>query len=92
MAPSFRGYVLAVFVPQPAWRFALPGSFIGAYVAMLLWIAGFNYNAANVAGILNQTSTLLTVLLATLFLREPLTQRRAVAVMLAFGGSVLVLV
>jgi len=84
--------ILAVFRPQPAWKFAVPGALLGTYLATLVWIAGFKYNTASVASILNQTSTIFIVLLAAVFLDEPLTRRRALAVALAFGGSVLVVV
>ncbi|MBI3179905.1 MAG: DMT family transporter [Deltaproteobacteria bacterium] len=87
-----RAQVRHAFTPQPAWRYALPGAFLGTYVSLLFWIAGFKYTAANIAALLNQTNTILVVVWATLFLREPLTVRTSVAVVLACAGSVLVLI
>jgi drug/metabolite transporter (DMT)-like permease len=39
--------------------------------------------------VLNQLSTIFVIILATLFLREKLTWRKAVAVVLGFGGGIL---
>jgi drug/metabolite transporter (DMT)-like permease len=80
------------FRNRSAWRFAIPGSIAGAWLALLFWIAGFKFAPANEAAILNQTSTLMVVLLAAAFLDERLTLRRAVAVTLGFAGSVLAVV
>ena len=83
--------VLAALKPQRTWRFALPGAVIGTYAALLFWIAGFKYAPAGVSAILNQTSTLFIVVLAALFLRERLNTRLVVAVVMAFAGSVIVI-
>jgi len=88
---SLRSEVAFAFSRHAGQRFALPGAFLGTYVALLLWIAGFKYTSASVAGILNQTSTLFVVVLAAVFLQERLTTRRVLAVGLGFGGSLLVL-
>lgn len=77
------------FTPSRAWRFTLPATVIGTYVSMLLWVAGFKYTDAMVAGILNQTSTVFTLAAATLFLREPLTARRVLAMALGIAGALL---
>jgi drug/metabolite transporter (DMT)-like permease len=84
-----RRQVAAAFVPKAIWRFALPGSIVGTYLALLFWIAGFKYTEAITASILNQMSTLLVVLLAALFLRERLTGRKLLAVLLGSIGSIL---
>ncbi|MBN2359509.1 MAG: EamA family transporter, partial [Deltaproteobacteria bacterium] len=64
----------------------------GAYFALVLWILGFKYAAASVAGVINQTSTILVLLLATVFLGEPLTRRKVIAIGMGFAGAVLVIV
>jgi drug/metabolite transporter (DMT)-like permease len=86
-----RRATYAAFRPQPAWRFAVPGAFLGTYVSLLCWIAAFKYADAGIAALLNQTSTMFIVLLAALFLGERLTARIMVAVGLALTGSVIVL-
>ena len=80
----------SVFQPSPAWRFSLPASVLGTYVAMIFWIAGFKYAQATIAAILNQTSTIIALILATLILKEPFTKRKAVAAVLALGGVLVV--
>lgn len=82
---------VAAFKPQAAWRYAVPGAFLGTYLSLLFWIAAFKYSSAGVAALLNQTSTLFIVILAAIFLREPLTGRVLLAVGLALTGSVVVL-
>lgn len=81
----------AVFRPSRAWRFSLPGTLIGSYVALLLWIAGMKHTAASTAAILNQTSTIYVLVLASLLLHEPFGWRRALAAALALTGVVCVL-
>jgi drug/metabolite transporter (DMT)-like permease len=89
-APTRRD-TLRAFRPQRGWKFAVPGSALGAYVALILWITGFKYSSASIAAILNQTSSLFIILFAALFLREPLSGVQGLAALSAFAGSVLVL-
>lgn len=88
---ALRTQFITALRPNRAWRYAIPGSVVGAYGAILLWIAGFKYTTAMLASILNQTSTLWVVLLAALFLRERLTVTKVFAVGLGFLGSLVVL-
>jgi drug/metabolite transporter (DMT)-like permease len=85
------GRVWTIFRPAPAWKWLVPACVLGAYVSLLLWVAGFKHthNAA-VAAVLNQTSTIFALLLATLALREPFGRRKLAAVSLAFTGVLLV--
>ena len=83
---------LAVFVPSRIWWFAIPGSFFGAYLALVVWVGGMKYSQAITASILNQMSTLLVVLLAAVFLKEALTWQKIVAMVLGVVGSVLALI
>ena len=87
-----RRKLFAGFRPGPVWKWAVPGAFLGAYLSMLLWIAGFKYTEAAIAGILNQTSTIFAVLLAAVFLGETLTRRKLLAMSLTLGGVVVVTV
>jgi drug/metabolite transporter (DMT)-like permease len=88
---SDRKSVYAAFRPQPAWRWMLSGTFVGSYLSLMCWLAGFKYAKAGVAALLNQTSTVLIVLLAAAFLKEPLTRLKLLAVTMAFAGAALVL-
>lgn len=76
--------------PSAAWRTSLPATFLGSYLAMIFWVAGFKYAKASIAGVLNQTSTLFALLLAALILKEPLTRRKGAAALIAVAGVILV--
>ena len=87
-----RQVLFASLVGHGAWRHALPAAFLGNVLAMTLWVAAFKYTSVSSAAILNQTSTIFVVLLATWVLKETFTQRRLVGTVLAFSGAVMVLV
>jgi drug/metabolite transporter (DMT)-like permease len=82
---------LNLFRPHAAWKFSLPGAILGSYLALILWIGGMKYTSASSAGILNQTSTIHTLVFASLFLKEPFTKRKGLAASLAMLGILLVL-
>lgn len=73
-----------------SWRYTISGSVVGAYGAMVIWLAGMKYAPVSIASALNQTSNVFVVILASVFLREPLTPRRIGAISLAFIGALLV--
>jgi drug/metabolite transporter (DMT)-like permease len=83
--------VYAAFRPQPAWKWMLGGSVFGSYLSLMAWLAGFRYAQAGVVALLNQTSTVLIIILAAIFLKEPLTRLKLLAVAMAFAGAALVL-
>jgi drug/metabolite transporter (DMT)-like permease len=84
--------VARCFRPSREWRVLVPAAVIGAYLAMVLWIAGMKYTFASTASVLNQTSAIFTLILATVFLRERLTVRKSLAILLGFaGGAIAVL-
>jgi drug/metabolite transporter (DMT)-like permease len=82
---------LAVLRPSPAWRAMIPAAVLGSWLSMLLWVGGFKYTDAATAAVLNQTTTVFTLLLARIMLGEPLTGRRIAAVLLGFSGALCVL-
>ncbi len=90
MLPSQRRGVAACFRPGRHWWVMLPGSVMGGYCAMIVWILGFKYTQAGIASVLNQTSIFFVLVLATVFLKERLTVRRVLAVAIGFAGAVLV--
>jgi drug/metabolite transporter (DMT)-like permease len=73
------------------WRRLLLAAFVGQYLAMLLWLAGYKFTQASVAAILNETSSAFIVLLAWAWLREPLHRRALAGVGLTLGGVALML-
>ncbi|MBN1512311.1 MAG: DMT family transporter [Phycisphaerae bacterium] len=85
-----RKAVASVFRPSPSWRFTVPASVLGSFLSYLLWIAGFKYAAAATVAILNQTSVIFAIILATIVLHEPFTRRKGLAVSLAIAGILVV--
>jgi drug/metabolite transporter (DMT)-like permease len=57
---------------------------------MICWIGGMKHVEVSVATTLNQLSTIFIFVLAIVFLKEPLTWRRTLAIGLAFCGGLLV--
>ncbi len=88
-SPSRRRH-FAAFRPTSVWRLSVPGSVLGMYLALILWMAGFKFANASIAAILNQTSIIFAIILASLILKEPFTRRRLLATTLAFAGVVVV--
>ena len=86
---SDRRIILGVLVPSSVWKIALPASIVGNYMAMLAWLAGFKYTLVSVAAILNQLSTIFTFVLAAIFLKEPVTLPRMIAIVMAVCGALL---
>ena len=89
LLPS-RRKIFSNFRPVPSWKYMIPGTVIGSFLGLILWIAGMKYTQAGVAAILNQTSSVHIIILATIFLREPLTRRKIAALVLALVGIVMV--
>lgn len=89
VSPRRREY-LDAFRPAPSWKYAVPGSVLGTYVCLILWIAGFKYTYASVAAVLNQTSAAFALILATVILKERFTKRKLVSVILAMSGVIVV--
>jgi drug/metabolite transporter (DMT)-like permease len=85
-----RRDIFSLFRPTRHWRYSLPATFLGSYLALIFWIAGMKYTMAGAAAILNQTSSVYILILASLFLKEPFTVRKAVASVLAIAGIVMV--
>lgn len=74
------------------WKYALPGSILGNFIAMTLWVAAFKLTSVNSAAILNQVNTIFVVIMASLILKEKFTLRRIFATILGFAGSIIILI
>lgn len=73
------------------WRSIVTASIFGSYFALLFWLGGFKYADASVASVLNETANIFIVLMAAMFLREALTFRKIVGVVLTFSGVLIFL-
>lgn len=85
-----RREILRSVVSVGSWAFTLSGSFMGAYVATMLWLAGMKFTQASVAAALNQTSNIFIFVFAALFLKERVTLLRTLGILLGVGGAFLV--
>jgi len=74
------------------WKYAMPGSILGNFIAMALWVAAFKLTSVNSAAILNQLNTIFIVIMASLILKEKFTIRRFAATILGFIGSIIILI
>lgn len=82
-----RMAMIRTLAPSPSWRWAIPASICGTYLAMMLWVGGMKYTLVSRAALLNQLSTIFIFVLATLLLHEKLTRRRVAAIALASAGA-----
>lgn len=90
LSPS-RGRHFRALLPDRSWRWSVPGTILGSYVALMLWLAGMKHTGTGIAAILNQTSTIYILIFASLFLRERFTRRRVTACGMAVAGALLVM-
>jgi drug/metabolite transporter (DMT)-like permease len=83
--------VLAVYRrPQP-WAMTLFACFLGGFGGSVLWLAGYKLIPASEASIYNEAQLIFMVLFAWWFLKEPLTVRKIVGVVLTLSGVLVML-
>lgn len=85
-----RKQALATLRNLKIWPVMIPASIIGMYISQLLWVGGMKYTLASMAAALNQTATLWTFVLGALLLKEPVTWKRLIGLVLGAGGVALV--
>ena len=71
-------------------RYILWGSFMGTYLSVIFWLAGYKYTLAGRAAIYNQLSTIFIILLARIFLKESLNFKKVIGLIIAIIGAILV--
>ncbi len=86
-----RVRVVNSLIKTKSWTYSITGALIGAYLAMVVWLAGMKYTQASIASVLNQTSTIFVFIFAGIILKEPISLRRILGIVLAFIGSLLVI-
>ena len=82
--------LMAIAAGMP-WRRLALAAFVGQFLAMILWLAGYKYTQASVAAILNETASVFILLLAALWLKEPPTRRGLAGVALTLTGVVVMM-
>jgi drug/metabolite transporter (DMT)-like permease len=81
---------LGLFRPQAAWKAAIPGTLLGTYIAMVLWLGGMKYGTASRAALLNQ-SAVIFVLVFSRFAGEQVPLRRWIGAAIAVVGVIVVI-
>ena len=87
---SSRREIIKQFYSSKGIVYSFSGSFIGQYLSVIFWIAGFKYAQASVASAINQTSNIFIFIFASIFLREPFTIKKVIALLLGIGGAYIV--
>jgi drug/metabolite transporter (DMT)-like permease len=72
--------------PGLRWWPLVRAAFVGQFLAMLLWLAGYKYTLASIAAVLNETASVFILVLAAWWLKEPLTRRGVTGVLLTLAG------
>ena len=85
-----RTTVVGAFKPAPVWKYSIPATIFGSYLALLFWIGGMKYSLAGPAAILNQTTAVYVLIFASIFLDEPFTLKKMIACGLTLGGIAMV--
>jgi len=89
LAHPRRREILGPLADRTNWPALVPGSILGGFVSLVLWVGGMKYAFVAVAAALSQLNAIFVVLLAALFLKEKITPWKAAAVVLAFAGAYL---
>ena len=71
-------------------QYVILGAFLGTYLSVIFWLAGYKYTLAGRAAIYNQLSTVFIIILARVFLKEPMTSKKIIGVSLAICGAMIV--
>jgi len=85
-----RSMILGALAAPANWRSMVPGTVLGAYFALITWMAGMKYTLASIAAPLNQLNSIFIFVFAALFLKEKVTRAKLAAVALATLGAFLV--
>ena len=84
--------LLNAFKDRKIWPPLIGGSVFATYLGISFWIIGMSLTSVSTASILNQTATIFILIFARLFLKEPLTERRVIAIIIAMMGAFLVII
>lgn len=79
-------------LPLLPWRLLLPAAFVGQYLSTLMWLGGYKFAPASVSAVLNESASAFIVLLAWLWLNEPVSRRAMLGIALTLSGVAVMLV
>lgn len=85
-----RRKIAQTALTKTGWLYTLSGSFLGAYIAMVLWLGGMKFTQASTAAALNQTSNIFIFIFAALLLKEPINFIKSISIVLAVVGVYLI--
>ena len=68
------------------WGKLVVAAFVGQFLSMVFWLGGYKFTSASVAAILNESASVFILLLAWVWLKEPLSRRAIVGVVLTIAG------
>ncbi len=90
LLPRRRRIFRSLINTKKGWAYTVSASFIGAYLATLIWLAGMKYAKVSIASALNQTSTIFVMIFAAFILKEKITLQKIGVIVLAVAGAFLV--
>ena len=70
--------------------YVIMGSILGTYLSVIFWLSGFKYTMASRAAVYNELSTIMIIVMAYIFLKEPMPKRKCLAVFIASIGALIV--
>ena len=70
--------------------YVISGSLLGTYLSVIFWLSGFKYTLASRAAIYNELSTIMIIILASIFLKESMTKQKWIAIIFAVSGGLIV--
>lgn len=88
--PARHKVVKSAFVVEQRFNMIF-GSFLGAYLAMIIWVGGMKFTQVSTASALNQTTNVFIFIFAALFLKEKITLPKTIGIILAMSGAGLVI-
>jgi drug/metabolite transporter, DME family len=81
---------ISIFKEARQWPSIVISSILAAYLAMILFLAGYKYTDASIAAILNETTAIFIVFFAWLLLKEKINLKKLIGIGLAIIGVCLV--
>ncbi len=87
--PTKKRIILSLFNTKGI-GYTVGGTIVGTYIALVVWLGGMKYTQVSIAAPLNQISNIFVFVLAAIILKEPITLRRILAIIVAFAGALLI--